>query len=408
MSDDQTTSAELHEYRERLRRWLADNVERYEGADPDLDTNVSPERMAWARATQAKLHDAGYAGFTFPVELGGQGLTLDHERIFREEIVGYDVPYRVFSVSINILGATIAQFGSPAQRQHVRRILRGEELWLQLLSEPGGGSDLAGLLTSAVRDGDEYVVNGSKTWSSQAHLADFAICPVRTSWDVPKHKGVSVLLLDLRSPGLEIRRITEITGEAHFCEEFLTEVRVPASCLLGDENEGWGVLRGLLAIEHAWVGRGGAKRADFRSDVSNLVDLAKARGLGDDTGVRRNVTGLHVALQAQRLVSTRVSQGVAAHQLDHNLGGALKIGNDAVFQRVAEAGLAIAGAAGVAWEPIDEQGAAEAVAYLTSRSAPIAGGTAEIVRNNVSEKVLGLPREPGPDRDTPFNQIPHN
>jgi alkylation response protein AidB-like acyl-CoA dehydrogenase len=401
-------SDDLVQYRHELRAWLAGNLERYEGPDPDLDTHVTPERMAWARATQAKLHDAGYAGFTFPVELGGQGLTLAHEQVYREEIVGYDVPYRLFSVSINILGATIAQFGTPEQQSHVRRILRGEELWLQLLSEPGGGSDLAGLLTSAVRDGEEYVLNGSKTWSSMAHLADFAICPVRTSWDVPKHKGISVLLLDLRTPGIEIRQITELTGESHFCEEFITDARVPASCLLGEENEGWSVLRGLLAIEHSWVGRGGAKRADFRSDVDNLVALAKERGLGDDVGVRRAVTRLHVALQAQRQVSTRVSEGVASHQLDHNMGGALKIGNDAVFQRMAEAGLAIAGPAGVAWDPGDAHAAEAAMAYLTSRSAPIAGGTAEIVRNNVSEKVLGLPREHGPARDTPFNQIPHN
>jgi len=401
-------SDDLRDYRQQLQTWLAGNIDRYPGADPDMDTHVTPERMAYNRATQAKLYDAGYAGFTFPVEVGGQGLTLDHEQVFRDEIVGYDVPYRVFSVSINILGATIAQFGTPEQKAHVRKILRGEELWLQLLSEPSGGSDLAGLLTSAVRDGDEYVLNGSKTWSSQAHNADWAICPVRTSWDVPKHRGISVFLLDLRSPGIEIRQITELTGEAHFCEEFLTDVRVPASCLLGEENEGWSVLRGLLAIEHAWVGRGGAKRADFRTDVDNLVALARDHGVAGDVGVRRAVTRLHVALQAQRLVSARVSAGVAAHQLDHNLGGALKIGNDDVFQRIAEAGLAIAGAGGVAWEPGDAHAAEAATAYLTSRSASIAGGTAEIVRNNVSEKVLGLPREAGPARDTPFNQVPHN
>jgi alkylation response protein AidB-like acyl-CoA dehydrogenase len=408
MSERSTELPELVEYRRTLRAWLADNLERYQGVDPDLDTDISPERLAWARATQARLHDAGYAGFTFPVELGGQGLTLAHERIFREEIVGYDVPYRVFSVSINILGATIAQFGTPEQKQHVRRILRGEELWLQLLSEPGGGSDLAGLLTAAVRDGDEYVLNGSKTWSSQAHIADFAICPVRTDWTVPKHKGISVMLLDLRSPGVEIRRITEITGESHFCEEFLTDVRVPVASLLGEENEGWAVLRGLLAIEHAWVGRGGSKRADTRHDVANLVELAKDRGVDSDQSVRRTVTALHVALRAQQLVAQRVSHGVSTRQLDPNFGGALKIGNDAVSQRVAEAGLAIAGAGGVAWDAHDTHGRAAAHAYLVSRSTPIAGGTAEIVRNNVAEKLLGLPRSSSVDRDLPFNQVPHN
>ena len=401
--------SEFTEYRQQVRTWLADNLERYEGVDPDLTTNPTPERIARAKEIQARLHDAGYVGFTFPVEYGGQGLTLEHERIFREEIAGYDVPTRMFGVSINILGATIAEFGTHEQKaRHLRRILRGEEIWLQLLSEPSGGSDLAGLLTSAVRDGEHFVVNGQKTWSTGAHWADFALCPVRTSWDVPKHRGISVLMLDLRAPGVEVRPIREITGEAHFCEEFLTDVLVPVENLLGEENGGWSVLRGLLAIEHAWVGRGGAKRQDFRDDVSDIVALAHEHGVADDAGVRRAVTALHVMLRAQKLVAARVSHGVATHQLDHNLGGALKIGNDVLAQRGAEATLAIAGAAGVTWDPGDEQARAVAHNYLTSRSAPIAGGTAEIVRNNVSEKVLGLPREPSHDRDLPFNQVPHN
>jgi len=403
MSDD------LHEYRLRLRAWLADNVERYEGEDPDLGADISPERVAKARGIQAKLYDAGYAGFTFPKEYGGQGLTLDHERVYLEEIVGYDVPTRLFGVSINILGATVAEFGTHEQKErHVRRILRGEELWLQLLSEPGGGSDLAGLLTSAVRDGDNYVVNGQKIWSSGAHFADFAICPVRTDWDVPKHKGISVLIVDLRSPGIEVRRIKQVNGEAHFCEEFFTDALIPTSNLMGEENEGWRVLRGLLAIEHAWVGRGGAKRPDFRQDVSDMVALAKAQGLADDVGVRRMVTNLHVGLQVQRLVSDRVSQGVARHGFHHDYGSLLKLGNDDLSLRGGELGLGLTGADGLTWDPDDAAGGAWARAYLTSRSAPIGGGTTEILRNNVSEKVLGLPREQSVDRELPFNQVPHN
>jgi len=403
MSDD------LHEYRLQLRAWLADNIERYEGEDPDLGADISPERVANGRVIQAKLYDAGYAGFTFPKEYGGQGLTLDHERVYLEEVVGYDVPTRLFGVSINILGATVAEFGTHEQKErHVRRILRGEELWLQLLSEPGGGSDLAGLLMSAVRDGDNYVVNGQKIWSSGAHFADFAICPVRTDWDVPKHKGISVLIVDLRSPGIEVRRIKQVNGEAHFCEEFFTDALIPTSNLMGDENEGWRVLRGLLAIEHAWVGRGGAKRPDFRQDVNDMVALAKAKGRADDIGVRRRVTDLHVGLQVQRWVSDRVSQGVARHGFHHDYGSLLKLGNDDLSLRGGELGLALTGADGLTWDPDDATGGVWAHAYLTSRSAPIGGGTTEILRNNVSEKVLGLPREQSVDRELPFNQVPHN
>ncbi|MBV8986168.1 MAG: hypothetical protein JO248_17185, partial [Acidimicrobiia bacterium] len=202
--------------------------------------------------------------------------------------------------------------------------------------------------------------------------------------------------------------IKQANGEAHFCEEFFTDVLVPASNLIGEENEGWRVLRGLLAIEHAWVGRGGAKRPDFRQDVNDMVALAKAQGLADDVGVRRRVTDLHVGLQVQRWTSDRVSRAVAHHGFHHDYGSLLKLGNDDLSLRGGELGLALAGADGLTWDLDDNAGGAWAHAYLTSRSAPIGGGTTEILRNNVSEKVLGLPREQSVDRDVPFNQVPHN
>jgi alkylation response protein AidB-like acyl-CoA dehydrogenase len=406
MSDE---SPELAEYRLATRAWLAGNLSRYPGEDPDLASDPSPERLAEARRIQARLRVAGYAGFTFPAEYGGQGLTLDHERVFLEEAAGYDVPTRLFGVSINILGATLAAYGTSEQkRRHLPRILSGEEIWLQLLSEPGGGSDLAGLLTSATRDGDHFVVNGQKIWSTGAQFADFALCPVRTAWDVPKHRGISLLIIDLRSPGIEIRTIRQINGEAHFCQEFLTDVTVPVSNLVGAENDGWRVIRGLLEIEHAWVGRGGAKRVDFRQDVSDLVALAKQRGLSGDVGIRRKIAALHVAFEIQKLVSARVWSGVETGKLAPGYGSLLKMGNDIITLRRAETGLALAGADGVTWEPGDACQGGWAAAYLTSRSAPIGGGTAEIMRNNVSEKVLGLPREPSFDQGLPFNQVPHN
>jgi alkylation response protein AidB-like acyl-CoA dehydrogenase len=324
-----------------------------------------------------------------------------------EEAADYDVPTRTFGVSINILGATLARFGNHEQKSaHLPAILSGKEIWLQFLSEPSGGSDLAGLLTSATRDGESFIVNGQKTWSTGAHLSDFAMCPVRTRWDVPKHKGISVLIIDLRSPGIEIRRIKQINGGAEFCEEFFTDVEVPAENLLGDENEGWRVARGLLAIEHAWVGRGGA-RAPGEFSGNLLVGLARARGLGTDPGVRRQIAATHAAGQVQRLVARRVANGIAAGKLVEGYGSLMKLGNDVLSQRRAELGLALAGATAAAWS----EGSGDGIwshAFLSSRSNSIAGGTDEIQRNNVGERVLGLPREPSFDRDIPFNQVPHN
>ena len=396
-------------YRAAARKWVTENLRPIEGDDPDLVSDPSDERIVEAKRIQAKLYEAGYSGFTFPAEYGGQGLTLDHERVFLEEAAGYDHPNKLFGVSINILGATLAAFGTHEQKsRHLRRILAGEEMWLQLLSEPSGGSDLAGLLTSATRDGEHYVVNGQKIWSTGAHFADFALCPVRTSWDVPKHRGLSLLIVDLRSPGLEIRRIKQVNGEAHFCEEFLTDVPVPVGNRVGEENEGWRVIRGLLEIEHAWVGRGGAKRADARTDVSDLVELATRRGRAGDVDVRRRVAAVHVDVEVQKLVSMRVSKGIESRRLDPGYGSMLKIGNDHVIQSGSALALALAGSDGITWDPADHVTGQWSHDFLSSRSVSIAGGSAEVLRNNVSEKVLGLPREPSFDRDLPFNQVPHN
>jgi alkylation response protein AidB-like acyl-CoA dehydrogenase len=398
---------ELREYRLRARAWLAENIARVDlGAVPAEDDRF--ERLQEYKDLQLKLYEAGYAGFVFPVEYGGQGLTLGHERIFAEEAVGYEMPPTNFGVSINILGATLVEFGTHEQKlAHVPKILAGRELWLQFLSEPSGGSDLAGLLTSAIRDGDHFVVNGQKTWSTAAHLSDYAMCPVRTRWDVPKHKGISVLIVDLKSSGLEIRRIRQIDGGAEFCEEFFTDVMVPVANLVGEENEGWRVARGLLEIEHAWVGRGGATKV-VGDPTAELVALVKHRNLTHDVGVRRQVAGAHVAGEAQKLVSARLSSGMASGKLAHGYGSLLKLGDDIVTQRRAECALALAGDGGVTWDAGDGAGAKWARQFLNSRSASIAGGTDEIQRNNVSERVLGLPREPSLDRDTPFNQVPHN
>lgn len=402
----------LGEFRAELRSWLAENVEplprRPDGTVmvPDR-SEVTPEQLVVARSQQRRLFDAGWAGITYPVEYGGRGLTLEHEAVYQEESAPYDLPTQVFAVSLNILGPTLVAFGSQVQKQrHLPRMLAGEEIWLQLLSEPNGGSDLAGLLSRADRDGESYTLNGQKTWSTGAQHSDFAMCPARTRWDVPKHQGITMFIVDLHSPGVEIRPIRQINGGADFCEEFLTDVAVPAGNVIGGENEGWRVARGLLEIEHAWVGRsGGGTRGP--TGVEELVSLAHRRGLQGDVAVRRRIAAVHAAGRVHELVVARVSNGMVEGKLDPGLGGILKLGSDINSQRRAELALELAGAEGVAWpagHPDSEWGRA----YLTSRSASIAGGSDEIQRNNVGERALGLPREPALDRDVPFNQVPHN
>lgn len=412
-TDEVIERPELREYRLRARDWLAANMTRLARRPdgtvelPD-DSEPRPDRVARARDLQAKIYEAGYAGFAFPVEYGGQGLTYDHERVFLEESGGYDMPTQVFAVSINILGATLAAFASHEQKQqHLRNILSGKEIWLQFLSEPSGGSDLAGLITRADRDGDSYVINGQKIWSTGAMHSDFAICPTRTNWDVPKHKGITVFILDLKSPGVDIRPIKQINGGAEFCEEFLTDVVVPAANIVGAENEGWNVARGLLEIEHSWQGRssGGGRRQS--RNVRDLVSLAERKGLSSDPGVRRSIAEIYTLGRLQSLASVRVSNAMVAGKLNHGHGGLLKLGNDIVLQKRTELGMRLAGSIGAAWEEgsYDSEWSQD---YLTSRGMSIAGGSDEIQRNNVSERALGLPREPAFDRDIPFNQVPRN
>ncbi|HEX9506430.1 MAG TPA: acyl-CoA dehydrogenase family protein [Acidimicrobiia bacterium] len=406
MSDEVVESEELRIYRLRAREWLADTMR--PGDTEALDGESRPEHVARARVLQREVFDAGYAGITYPTEYGGQGLTLDHERVFLEEATGYEMPTLVFAVSLNILGPTLVAFGTHEQKAaHVRKMLAGEEIWLQLLSEPSGGSDLAGLLTRATHDGDSYILNGQKIWSTGALDADFCLCPARTRWDVPKHKGITIFIVPLSAPGVEIRPIKQIDEGAEFCQEFLTDVVVPAGNVVGVENEGWRVARGLLEIEHAWVGRsgGGLPRP---VGVEGLVALARRRGLAGDVGMRRAIAAAYANLRVHSWVARRVSNGMAAGKIKPGYGSILKLGSDINIQREAELGLTLAGTAGVAWRPGDAEAADPAMTFLGSRSASIGGGTDEIQRNNASERGLGLPREPSMDRDLPFNEVPHN
>jgi alkylation response protein AidB-like acyl-CoA dehydrogenase len=327
--------------------------------------------------------------------------------VFLEESKPYDMPTAELSVSLNILGMTLLEFGTEEQKErHLPAMLKGDEIWLQLLSEPSGGSDLAGLLTSARRDGDTYVLNGQKTWSTGAEFADFALCPARTNWDVPKHRGISMFIVDLRAPGVEVRTIKQINGGTDFCEEFLTDVVVPAANLVGEEDDGWRVTRGMLAIEHEWVGRSGGNR-HRPTDVDDLVSLARRRGLHGDAGVRRSISDVHVLQTVHLALTERVGKGLGAGTLHATYGGVLKLSNDTMRQRRNEVALELAGSRGVAWVP----GSADAAlvpTYLQSRSATIAGGSSEIQRNNISEGALGLPREISLDRDVPFRDVPKN
>jgi alkylation response protein AidB-like acyl-CoA dehydrogenase len=237
----------VEEFRQRARTWLKDNMPKWP-TDNSLGargTQSDEEELADVqhnRDLQRLLYDGGLAGICFPKEYGGQGLTRDHAEAFNEELAGYDFPSRIQVPTFAPCAAVILEFGTEEQKAaHIPAILKGEEIWMQFLSEPSGGSDVAGAQTTAVRDGDEWVLNGSKIWTTGAWWSDWALCLARTNWDVPKHRGLTVFMVKIHQPGIEVHRIEMLNGSKEFCQEFISDVRIPDGDRIGEVDDGWTV-----------------------------------------------------------------------------------------------------------------------------------------------------------------------
>ena len=404
---------DVDSFRESARRWLAGNAREYSlhGAPIERrqavgDGGSHAGQIAMARQFQARLFGDGLAGITVPTEYGGRGLTEQHQLAFDAEAAAYRLPSAQLGVSTNIIGGTILKFGNDRQcARHLPRILSGDEIFVQMLTEPSGGSDLAALLTRADVDSGGFRLNGQKTWSTGAAEADYALCPARTDWTVSKHRGITMFIVDLTSPGLDIRPIRQIDGEAEFCEEFLSDVLVPSTAVLGEVNGGWQVVRGLLEIEHKWSGRHNTGRRET-GDVRMYVELAGKGGTLDDIAVQREIAALHTKIRGHAALTWRIADEIAAGRMDPALGGLLKLSSDELTQQRAELALRIAAPTGLAWR--SEADGRYARDYLNSRSASIAGGSDEIQRNNIGERALGLPREPSADAGVPFDHVTHN
>ncbi|MDH4364359.1 MAG: acyl-CoA dehydrogenase family protein, partial [Acidimicrobiia bacterium] len=252
MSSDVT---DIETFRREARAWIKANLEprpkALVGGRPDREAST-PEDIAAARVLQRKLFDAGWAGLSYPAEYGGRGLTALHERVWREEALDYHSPdFGVAGgVTFGAIGRSLVAHCTPEfLQQHIPKILAGEELWCQFYSEPEAGSDLAGIRTRAVQDGERWIISGSKIWSSGAYLADWAMCLARTDWSVPKHRGLTWFAIPTNAEGVEIRQIRQINGNAEFCEEFLDEVEVTEADVIGEVNKGWAVTQTMLVYE---------------------------------------------------------------------------------------------------------------------------------------------------------------
>jgi alkylation response protein AidB-like acyl-CoA dehydrogenase len=394
--------------RQAIRAWLAANAERRAGTedpwrDPQHDEIAALFRdqagtVAWAKDFQRRLSDAGLAGLSTPVDAGGQGLPAEAEVIYQEEVAEYAVPRVTLGISLNMFRYVIvAHVTGEQRRRYVPAILRGDEIWCQLFSEPGAGSDLAGLRSRAVRDGDEFVLNGQKVWTSGAQYADFGLLLARTNVDVPKHAGITAFVLDMRSPGISVRPLRQATGASHFNEVFFDDVRIPASNVLGAVDQGWRVAITTLMHER---GSGSAKRADLATPI---IDQAQARGAHRDAVVRQRLADLVVRTRVVEQLSDRVALAARSGRDPGPQGSLLKLAGAQLAKDAAVTGMGIAGPGAVSWQHADDNRWADAV--MATRRVSIAGGTDEVQRNIIGERLLGLPREPSDDRTRPFKDL---
>jgi hypothetical protein len=378
-------------FRSDLRAWLADVL-------PTLPPAPAPEdwpaKRVYDTAWQRRLHDAGYAGLAWPADHGGRGASPSLELIFLEETERARAPY----VGCNFVGTlhagpTLVVEGSPAQKAtHLPPILRGEHVWCQGFSEPEAGSDLASLRTRAVRDGDDYVVTGQKIWTSHAHVADYCELLVRTDPDAPKHRGITWLIMPMDSPGIDIRPLRTLTGVSEFAEMFLDEVRIPVANRVGDENDGWRVAMVTFGFE-----RGTAFVSELLASMQLVTDLASiARKLGrwDDASIRRQLATAAAELDAQWAM-TRRNVTRAERGLDAAFGGSVfKLAYHGTRDRLGEVAMRLLDRAGLAFDdPLDLSSLDHVDQTLYALSLSIAAGTAQIQRNIIGERVLGLPRE---------------
>jgi len=353
--------------------------------------------VARARELQRDLAAAGLSGVHIPPEYGGRGLGHDHLSVLAEEMRRFDAPsLRPLGIGMHLAAGTLLAAGTEAQKQrYLPPLVRGDEQWCQLFSEPDAGSDLASLRTRAVRDGDEWVIDGQKVWSSYASDAHFGLLLARTDPDAPKPQvGITMFVLPMRAPGVSVRPLVDIAGGRHFNEVFLEGVRLPAlddasgvGCVIGKVNDGWTVSQGTLGNERSgYMGGSGDGRR-----LRQVVKAARSAGRIDDPVVRRRIADVVIAERVLEWVRDRFVHGVLAG--GHPAAGSMmKLTAGTLEQRNAELIADITGLAGQAWEPGDRDGDVVAHGLNASRQARIAGGTHEIQLNLLGERVLGLPR----------------
>ncbi|MCW2523413.1 MAG: acyl-CoA dehydrogenase [Frankiales bacterium] len=404
-------SEDLDTYRLRAREWLAANMPKQQVVEELVAEGDDDEQWLRARELQAILFKGGFAGICYPREYGGQGLAPEYQKVFTEESAGYEMPILLNVPTLSICAPVILDMGSEEQKlEYLPKVLSGEIVLVQFLSEPSGGSDLAGLITRAERDGDVFMLNGAKTWSTSAYAADYGLCLARTDSTVPKHRGLTMFLLKTDLPGITMRRITQVNGSTEFCEEFFDDVVVPASQVVGEVNNGWAVASRQLFWERTAVGGGspyvsGSGNRNAAEGELDLIGVAEETGQLADVRVLELIGESYAMHEVQDNLIARVTAAITADQLPGPAASIIRLFHAETDQRDDDIGLAIAGGAAVTGK-VGVRGPGEmGTRYLMRQGASLGGGSTEMSRNIISERVLGMPREYAADRDVPFNQV---
>jgi alkylation response protein AidB-like acyl-CoA dehydrogenase len=400
-------------FRERARAWVVKNLPRADRSGGVMEADDAEELriVAEDRELQKAIFEGGFAGIRYPQDYGGQGLTREHQLAWHEATAGYRVPL-TFTVTHGILGPTMLDFGTEEQKaRHLPAMLSGRELWVQFLSEPSGGSDLAGLLTRADRDGEVFRLSGSKIWSTGAHYSDYCMVLARTNMDVPKHAGLSMFMMPIRSPGVTVNPIKLVTGGSHFCQDFFDDVQLNPSQLIGPENDGWRIASKLLFHERNMIGgnslndHAASAGDDATGDsIGELAAVAKAVGRSQDSYTRQLI-GEAVILETLREPTiSRINAQLRAGRMPEAAASILRLMAGLTGYRQREIAVGIAGTQGVMNGAEDPAGV-HGQRWLGARVSTVGGGSQEMQRNGISERVLGLPREATPDRGVPFSEV---
>ena len=369
----------------------------------DADTTA----LDRAKLFQLALSEAGLAGITYSKEYGGAGLTDKQQEIFSQVASGWDSPTSPFSISHGMCLPMLNQFGTHEQKlQFMPDNISGKTIWCQLFSEPGAGSDVASLSTRAVLDGDEWIINGQKVWTSGAHYCDYGIVVARTDPSLPKHRGLTMFIIDMTDSAIDIRPLKQISGGKGFNEIFFTDLRIPVDYQLGELNQGWNLAVSMLMFERVSIGASaGGLNADRSSD---LIKLAQNNGRSNDPLMRQKLADLWIREKIKSFIGQRIRDAVSAGQVPGPEGSIAKLNGALLARTIRDTSIDLVKTPVQAWEKDNSDGNQWAIGCLAAAGISIAGGTDEVQRNIIGERVLGLPKEPDPFKGAAWEDVPRS